>query len=94
MLGVPVACSDIEVMKENLHRLSIPAVWFDARSVDDMARALAELGRDADKLKQQAVRAAAEIRDESWNDVGRRYREIFRQQAEFAAFQERYGAAS
>lgn len=94
MLGVPVACSDIEVMRENLDRLGIPALWFDARSVDDMARVLAELGRDADGLKLRAEQAAARIQDDSWNDVGRRYREIFRRQAEFAAFQEKYGAAS
>ncbi len=91
LLGVPVACSDIEVMKENLERLRIPTVWFDARSVEDTARALIELGRDREGLMARASQAVAAIEDGSWDEVGRSYREIFRQQAEFAAFHAHYG---
>jgi glycosyltransferase involved in cell wall biosynthesis len=91
MLGVPLVCSDIEIVKETLGRLDIPSLWFDARSVDDTARALAEFGRDQPKLAVQAREAAKHIHDDSWNDVGRRYRELFRQQAEFAAMHEKYG---
>jgi len=92
MLGVPVVCSDIEIERETLGRLDIPSLWFDATSVDDTARALIELGRDREALASRAAAAAASIRDDSWNDVGQRYREIFRQQAELAAFHEKYGA--
>jgi len=91
LLGVPVACSDIEIVKETLGRLDIPALWYDATSVDDIARALIELGRDNEALRRRAVDVAGRIEDESWNDVGRRYREIFRKQAEFVAFQDKYG---
>jgi glycosyltransferase involved in cell wall biosynthesis len=94
LVGVPVACSDIAVMQENMQRLRIPTVWFDAQSVDDTARVLAELGRDHAALRQRAQEAAPAIEDGSWDDVGRSYREIFRQQAEFAAFHERYGGAA
>jgi glycosyltransferase involved in cell wall biosynthesis len=91
MLGVPVACSDIEVVRETLDRLDIPSLWFDARSIDDTARALADLGRDQVVLAKRAQEAAERLHDASWNEVGRRYREILRQQAEFAAFREKYG---
>jgi hypothetical protein len=86
-----VVCSDIGIVKETLARLDIPSLWFDARSVDDTARALIEFGRDQPALAARAREAAKNIHDDSWNDVGRRYRELFRQQAEFAAFHEKYG---
>jgi len=90
LLGVPVVCSDIEIVQETLGRLNIPSLWFDATSVDDIARALIEFGRDWPALAKRARDAAGHIQDDSWNDVGRRYREIFRGQAEFAAFHEKY----
>jgi glycosyltransferase involved in cell wall biosynthesis len=91
LLGVPVACSGIEVMRENLDRLGLPVTWFDAGSVDDTARALAIIGRDQAELRRRAAAAAEIAADQSWDDVGRAYLGIFRQQAEFVAFQQKYG---
>lgn len=91
LLGVPVACSGIEVMRENLDRLGLPVTWFDAGSVDDTARALAAIGRDQPELRRRAEAAAKVMPDDSWDDVGRTYLGIFRQQAEFVTFQEKYG---
>lgn len=90
LLGVPVASSDIEIMKENLERLKIPTVWFRPDSIDQLSAALATLSRDEVDLKARARAAVPEIADTRWDDVGRDYLALFRQQSEFAALSEKY----
>jgi hypothetical protein len=52
---------------------------------------LAIIGRDQAELRRRAAAAAEIAADQSWDDVGRAYLGIFRQQAEFVAFQQKYG---
>jgi len=90
LLGVPVASSNIDIMRENLDRLRIPALWFRPDAVDQLAEILVSLSRDEARLRAAAQAAVPGIADDSWDEVGRRYAALFRQQAEFADFHQRY----
>jgi glycosyltransferase involved in cell wall biosynthesis len=92
LLGVPVACSDIAVMRESMERLKVPALWFRPDSPDEIAGSLVRLADDAAALKSAAAAAAEAFDDLTWADVGARYLQAFRDQAMMAAMYQNYGA--
>jgi glycosyltransferase involved in cell wall biosynthesis len=92
LLGIPVACSDIAVLRETMLRLNVPALWFDPRSPTDIAAALIRIATDAAALQAAAIEAAATFDDLSWADVGARYLQAFRDQAMLASLYDGKGS--
>jgi glycosyltransferase involved in cell wall biosynthesis len=76
-LGVPVLCSDIPVMREQLHaRRRDSIVWFDPVSVESIGSALTCFARDAHKHKRAAEIAAEDARP-TWANVASAYADVF-----------------
>lgn len=92
LMGIPVACSDIEVMRENMARVKVPALWFRPGAPDEIAAALIRLATDAPALRAAAAEAAAAFEDLTWADVGARYLRAFRDQIMLASMYDGKGA--
>ena len=93
LLGVPVAVSDIEIMRESLGRFDIPAVWFRPDQVDDLVRAMVTLAADETDLRAKAAGRIGDLRGDSWADVGQKYLAIFREQMSVASLYTQYAPA-
>lgn len=76
-LGIPVACSDIPIMREHLSRINGTAVWFNPNDPDDIAHKLAEAADQIEDLKAAAQVTRDRLTDTSWPEVARRYTAIF-----------------
>jgi glycosyltransferase involved in cell wall biosynthesis len=71
--GVPVVCSDIPVMREQMRRLNADVLWFDPADPASLAARLGELESNYPALKS---RAAAQIRTlcrRTWAEVADDY---------------------
>ena len=90
-LGVPVAVSDIEIMRESLKRFGIPAVWFRPDSIDEIAGAMARLATEEPALRAQAAASIPSLSGETWVDAGKRYLAAFQDQLMIASMYEKYG---
>lgn len=77
-LGVPIACSDIPVMREHLGARTAKVAWFDPDCVGSMANALDSLAENYDEYKRAAVAGRADVRP-GWDEVAGRYAALFRQ---------------
>lgn len=75
--GIPVVCSDIPVMREQLEWLGAQVMWFDPSSPEGLARCLATLESHYAVHKAQAERQVAVLKKRTWTDVARDYWEIF-----------------
>jgi len=84
-LGVPVACSDIDILRETLDRLGAPALWFRSDAVDQLAAVLAQIGAEESALRARAAPFAGKLPDGGWSDVGRAYLQAFQEQMAMAA---------
>jgi len=71
--GVPVICSDIPVLREQVERTGGTVLWFDPHDPSDLTRKLCFLQKNYECHKSQAVRQIAELRRRSWNDVAEDY---------------------
>lgn len=91
-LGVPVAVSDIEIMRESLNRFEVPALWFRPDSVDAVAGALIRLATEEPALRAQAAASIPRLGAESWADVGKRYLAAFQEQLSIASMYGKYGS--
>jgi glycosyltransferase involved in cell wall biosynthesis len=91
--GVPLAVSDIEIMRESLARFDIPALWFRPDSVDEMATALARLAAEEPELRARAAAGLIDLKADSWAEVGRQYLAAFRDQMNIASMFQQYASA-
>jgi len=89
-LGVPVAASDIEILRENLDRVGAPALWFRPDSVDQLAAAMARLSLEEESLRSAAAACAGRMIEGGWTDVGRQYVQAFRDQIAVASMVDSY----
>lgn len=71
--GVPVLCSDIPVLREQVDRMNGQVLWFDPHDPADLAAKLEELHRNYPKYKQRAAAQIAQFRRRSWTDVAEAY---------------------
>jgi glycosyltransferase involved in cell wall biosynthesis len=92
--GVPVAVSDIEIMRESLARFDIPAVWFRPDSTEEMAAAMIRLAAEETDLRARAQSGLVDLKGDSWAEVGRRYQAAFREQLTVATMFQQYGGAA
>ncbi|MGI6093268.1 MAG: glycosyltransferase family 4 protein [Veillonellaceae bacterium] len=76
-LGIPVLCSDIPVMREQLAKRSAKVIWFDPESYESILAALDRLVTKYDKYKKSAVKGSSDI-TYNWDDVARQYLDVFR----------------
>jgi glycosyltransferase involved in cell wall biosynthesis len=80
--GVPVVCSDIPVIREQIQRTGGKVLWFDPRDPRDLAKKLGQLEERHDYYKERATRYAGEMRHRSWRDVAEEYWGVFMSVAE------------
>jgi len=74
--GIPVVCSRIPVMVEQMERTGGEVLWFDVDDPGDLARALRELEDDYPRHKERAMRQKNQMRERSWQEVAREYRHL------------------
>jgi glycosyltransferase involved in cell wall biosynthesis len=75
-LGIPVACSDIPVLRETMPPCENRLIWFDPHSPHDLARALNELPAASQRVTEQAP-GHAPLGVKTWNDVAEDYVRLF-----------------
>jgi glycosyltransferase involved in cell wall biosynthesis len=93
LLGIPVAVSDIEIMRESLSRFDLPAVWFRPDSVDEIAAAMIRLAAEETELRAKAVDRIDDLKGDSWAEVGQKYLAVFREQISVASMYQQYAGA-
>jgi glycosyltransferase involved in cell wall biosynthesis len=77
MHGVPVVCSDIPVIREQILRTGGEVMWFNPHDPLDLAEKLNELEGDYQNHKERAKMYAGELNHRSWEDVASEYWSIF-----------------
>lgn len=73
LAGIPVACSNIPIMREHLERTGGHVLWFDPYDPQDLARCLYDLEANYQDYKAQAVAQANGLRVDSWADIADAY---------------------
>ena len=91
-LGVPLAVSDIEIVRETLAQIEAPALLFRAQDADDIARTLVRLAQNEAALRRAIAPCIGRTIGGNWADVGRRYLALFEEQRSMAAMYQSYGA--
>lgn len=76
-IGVPVACSDIPVMKEHLENRTAKIAWFDPESTDSITNAMNNLIENYDEYKQSVIKGLSDP-VQSWEDIAESYVKIFK----------------
>jgi glycosyltransferase involved in cell wall biosynthesis len=76
-LGIPVICSDIPVLKEQIERTGGDVIWFNVNDSDDLARALIQLESNYDFYKNRAIEQISIMVQRSWCDVANEYKKLF-----------------
>ncbi len=71
--GVPVVCSDIPVMREQLEQTGGSVLWFDPHDPEDLAAKLRDLYERYDVYKARALTQVMQMRVRSWKDVAADY---------------------
>ena len=90
-LGVPVAASDIAVLHETMDRIGAPALWFPPQQPDAVAAAMIRLCDDEAALRARCAEAKGRLAGEGWDEVGRQYLQVFRDQIMVASMYQSYG---
>ncbi len=75
-LGVPIACSDIPVMREHLAMRSAKIAWFDAECPTSILAAFDDLWTRYPHFKESALRGRNDRRP-TWEEIAAAYVEIF-----------------
>jgi glycosyltransferase involved in cell wall biosynthesis len=75
--GVPVVCSDIPVLREQMDEMNAEALWFDPAVPQDLVASLVRLQQDNDRWRRLAVEQIAGFRRRTWQDVAGDYKKIF-----------------
>jgi glycosyltransferase involved in cell wall biosynthesis len=73
LCGIPVLCSDIPVLREQMERLGARVLWFDPYNHEDLARRLKELEENYEHYKDIAVRQVSGLNPRTWRDVAEDY---------------------
>lgn len=76
-VGVPVLCSDIPPLREQVERIGGNVLWFDPRQPRQLAMHLEALRDDYAAIKQASLRAAGCLRARGWADAAQDYWRIF-----------------
>jgi glycosyltransferase involved in cell wall biosynthesis len=71
--GVPVVCSDIPVMREQMRRLRADVLWFDPADPATLAARLGELDSGYAAIKARAVGQIQTLCRRTWADVADDY---------------------
>lgn len=77
MRGVPVLCSDIPVLREQMAEMKGEVLWFDPHSPSALARCLEQMDQNYSEIKLTAMNQIAGFRRRTWRDVARDYERIF-----------------
>lgn len=75
-LGVPVACSDIPVMREHLEGRTPKIGWFDPESTDSIVNALNNVIEHYEEYKSLTLKGIKD-QTQSWEDIANRYVLVF-----------------
>ncbi len=78
--GVPVICSDIPVLREQISRTGGEVMWFSPRDSMGLARELRNLRENYDTFKAKAVAQVALLR-RAWTDVADEYWAVMKEAA-------------
>lgn len=78
LAGVPVICSDIPVMREQMERTGGNVLWFDPHSSLDLVEKLRELEENYERLAIRATDQVKSLHRRSWQDVGDEYFDVFK----------------
>ena len=76
-MGVPVICSDIPVLREQMQRTGGEVIWFEVENPDGLASALRELDANYTMYRERAMRQRESLNLRSWSEVAKEYRGIF-----------------
>lgn len=76
--GVPVICSDIPVLREQMERLGAEVAWFDPLEPGQIATRLQELVRDYPAVAARAKAQVPHLSQRTWDDVAADYLVAFR----------------
>jgi glycosyltransferase involved in cell wall biosynthesis len=71
--GVPVVCSDIPVMREQMNRLNATVLWFNPANPATLATALADLASNYPMHKSRATTQIQSLCRRTWSDVADDY---------------------
>lgn len=77
LLGVPVVCADIPVMREQIERTGGEVLWFSPRNPGDLSRALEELSTRYETWRAKAQAQVQTLRRRTWQDVADEYWALF-----------------
>jgi glycosyltransferase involved in cell wall biosynthesis len=77
MRGIPVICSDIPVIREQMERIDAEIMWFDPKSPHELATRLRELALDYPRIKAAAVAQMSRIKRRTWSEVAKGYYGVF-----------------
>jgi glycosyltransferase involved in cell wall biosynthesis len=75
--GVPVLCSDIPVLREQMQEMKAEVLWFDPCSPETLVTRLVELTRSYMQWKRLAERQVANFHSRTWRDVAGDYARVF-----------------
>lgn len=75
--GIPVVCSRIPVLEEQLERTGGKVTWFDPNDADDLARALRAVSDHHEDARAAARAQRATLRMRSWAEVAASYAHIW-----------------
>lgn len=90
-LGVPAAVSDLEVMHETMALVEAPALYFRPQDVNDLAKAMVRLEQEEESLRKAIAPCIGRVIGGSWEEIGRRYSDLFRDQMSVASLYQSYG---
>ncbi len=77
-LGIPVICSDIPILREQMSLIRGRPTWFDPTDAATLAGALSEFEADYDRHRNAAIEQVGELNRRAWTDVANAYLELFR----------------
>jgi glycosyltransferase involved in cell wall biosynthesis len=73
LCGIPVLCSDLPVLREQMERLGAQVLWFDPHNHEDLARRLKDLEENYEHYKNIAVQQVSSLNPRTWRDVAEDY---------------------
>jgi len=76
-MGVPVACSDIPVMREHLAGRTARIKWFDPESTNSITEAMNEIIEHYDLYRESAIKGMNDPA-QSWDEIAENYVKIFK----------------
>jgi glycosyltransferase involved in cell wall biosynthesis len=77
LAGVPVVCSDIPVLREQMTFLRAEVLWFDPQRPADLAEKLDILAADYPRYKSMALAQREALTRRSWLEVADEYWRVF-----------------